>query len=107
MRSELFRLAWPGALTLLLGNAYRVNDLYWVGLQGVYENAVVAAGHTLPVFFSTTTWNLSRIPLCWLLGIELGYGLAGVWWAINLSTYGKALTASWIVHRRRWQSVEL
>jgi len=66
-----------------------------------------SAGHTLPVFWSTTFWNLSRVPLCCWLAIDLGYGLPGVWWAVNLSTnlftYGKALTSGWVVRRGRWK----
>ena len=74
-----------------------------LALQGIWDVSLSSAGHTLPVFWSTTFWNLSRVPLCWWLAIDLGYGLPGVWWAVNLSTYGKALTSGWVVHRGRWK----
>ena len=46
---------------------------------------------------------MSAFAFCWWLAIDLGYGLPGVWWAVNLSTYGKALTSGWVVHRGRWK----
>lgn len=78
-----------------------------VGLQGVWENSLSSSGHSLPVFYSTTIWNLSRIPLCYLLAIPFEGGLAGVWWAINLSSYGKALTAGLVVRRGTWKRIEV
>jgi putative MATE family efflux protein len=78
-----------------------------VGLQGVYDQSLSAAGYTLPVFLSTSFWNLSRIPLCKWLALDAGYGLAGIWWAINISSYGKGL-CSWLLFRAgHWKKVEL
>ncbi len=73
-----------------------------VGLQGVFDQSLSSAGYSLPVFFSTGFWNLSRIPLSLLLGAPDLFGLPGIWWAVNLSTYGKAATSYWLVRRGRW-----
>lgn len=73
-----------------------------VGLQGVYEQSLMSAGYSLSVSLWTGFWNLSRIPLASWLAITEGYGLAGIWWAINLSTYGKALTSAILVRRGNW-----
>ncbi len=78
-----------------------------VGIQGVYDQTVSAAGHSLPPSISTGFWNLSRIPLSLWLGAPERFGLVGIWWAINLSTYGKALTSWWILRRGRWLRLRL
>ena len=75
-----------------------------VAVQGVVDTALASAGHTLPTSISTGVYNLSRIPLCYFLAIELEWGLPGIWWGINISTYAKAAT-SWIILRRgRWKT---
>lgn len=73
-----------------------------VGLQGVQENALYSAGYALPPCLASAFWNLSRIPLCALFAHEMGHGIAGIWWAINVTAYGKAATATWLLHRGNW-----
>jgi MATE family multidrug resistance protein len=46
--------------------------------------------------------NLLRVPLAWFLAIHQGLGPAGVWWAINLTTYAKALGFHFEVRRGLW-----
>jgi len=80
-----------------------------VALQGVFEQSLMAAGYTLQVFYSTAFWNLTRIPLAWWMShpTQLDLGLAGIWWCINITTYGKALT-SWLLFRfGGWKSVRV
>ncbi len=76
-----------------------------VGLQGILEQAILGAGHSFPIFLSTTFWNLARIPTAMLLAPSLG--LPGIWWAVNLTTYGKALTAFWIFGKGGWKRLDL
>lgn len=114
----LFYLS-PGPLAALLTDSPAVRHeitvylrvLAWsqfaVGLQQLWDSALCSSGHTLPTFYSTTFWNLARIPLCYLFGVTWRFGLPGVWWAINLSTYGKALTAGLVVRRGTWKNVEV
>lgn len=74
-----------------------------VGLQAVFDESMVAAGYSTPVSISSMFWNLVRIPLSHWLAIGQGLGLPGIWWAINLSTYGKALTGFLLLRLGRWQ----
>ena len=76
-----------------------------VGLQGVLEQAILGAGHSFPVFLSTTFWNLARIPTAMVLAPK--FGLPGIWWAVNLTTYGKAMTAFWIFGKGGWKRLDL
>lgn len=73
-----------------------------VGIQGVQENALYSSGYATPPALASAFWNLTRIPLCYVFAHTLGFGLLGIWWAINVSSYGKGLTVSWLTMRGRW-----
>ncbi len=78
-----------------------------VGLQAVYEESMIAAGYAAPISITNMFWNLIRIPLAHWLALTQGYGLPGIWWAVNLSTYGKALTGMLLLRLGRWQGTGL
>jgi len=78
-----------------------------VGIQGVFDQSIASTGHSLGPMLSTGFWNAVRIPLSYLLSGPLGYGLPGIWWAINLTSYGKALSSYWIFRRGKWKEVQL
>jgi len=58
--------------------AYQFGD----GLQCTFANALRGIAHVRPMmliaFFS---YFVVSLPLGWLLGIRLGLGLVGIWWA--------------------------
>jgi MATE family multidrug resistance protein len=74
----------------------------FVAEETVNEKILYGAGRTRPVFWISTPMNLLRVPLAWFLAIHQGLGPAGVWWAINLTTYAKALAFHVEVQRGRW-----
>lgn len=76
-----------------------------VAVQGIQEVVLYATGYATAPCLSTLFWNASRIPLCYVLAAQ--HGLAGIWWAINLTSYGKALTATWLFRRGTWQRTGL
>lgn len=76
-----------------------------VGIQGVQENALYSSGYAMPPALASAFWNLTRIPLCFVFAHSLGFGLVGIWWAINVSSYGKGLTVTWLTMRGRWLRV--
>ena len=78
-----------------------------VGLQAVFEESMIAAGYSAPVSATNMFWNLIRIPLAHWLAITQGHGLPGIWWAVNFSTYGKALTGILLLRLGRWQGTGL
>lgn len=75
---------------------------WFVAEETVNEKILNGAGHTRPILWVSTFGNLLRIPLAWALSAPLGLGAAGVWWAINLSTFLKALAFRHVVERRTW-----
>ena len=41
------------------------------------------------------------------MAFPLGMGAAGVWWAINLTTFVKAALKGWAVWRGRWAELSI
>ncbi|MFA6282444.1 MAG: MATE family efflux transporter [Candidatus Omnitrophota bacterium] len=61
------------------------------------------AGDTKSVMFIVTlTLWLIRIPLAFILGISLGFGAVGIWWAMNISILFQALFMSIRYFRKKW-----
>ncbi|MEL6342024.1 MAG: MATE family efflux transporter [Myxococcota bacterium] len=79
----------------------------FVAIEALGEGVLAGAGDTRAVFWWSVPMNVLRVPLGWLLAFPLGMGAAGVWWAINLTTYGKALGKASAVIRGRWRALRL
>ena len=63
---------------------------YWVAVETINEKVLLGAGYTRPILWIAPLGNTLRVPLGWLFALKLGFGAAGLWWAINLTTYLKA-----------------
>ena len=63
------------------------------------------SGATRQTFWSTVPFNLMRVPLAWVLAFPMGMGAAGVWWAINITTFMKAGTKVVLVRWGRWSEL--
>jgi len=57
-----------------------------MGWEIVVEGAFSGAGDTVPPMAVSIVGSVLRIPLAWFLAVSLGWGVAGVWWAISIST---------------------
>ncbi len=73
-----------------------------VAFEALEEGVLNGAGDTKAVFWWSVPLNLARIPLAWLFGIYLGFGAAGIWWAINAMTWLKAAGKGAWVLRGGW-----
>ncbi|UYG09550.1 MATE family efflux transporter [Halomonas sp. M4R1S46] len=69
----------------------------------VFAQALLGAGANRTVMTTTLTLQwLVFLPLAWWVGVQLGYGLVGIWW-VQLGY--RCLNSAWFVmiwQRRRW-----
>ncbi len=77
----------------------------FVAWESLSEGVLGGAGDTRSIFMFSAPINLLRIPLAWWLAFPLGWGAAGVWWAINVTTVLKAVLKGWAVWRGRWRTL--
>lgn len=73
-----------------------------VAEEATCEKTLAGAGRTRPIFRISVTGNGLRVPLAYLFAFTFGWGAAGVWWAINLTTYLKAALLHREVARGAW-----
>lgn len=79
----------------------------FVAWEALGEGVLEGAGDTRAVFWLSSPLNLLRVPLAWAAAGPLGFGAAGIWWAINLTTMAKALLKGARVLRGSWEQVEV
>lgn len=77
----------------------------FVAYEALAGGVLEGAGDTRTVLYWSAPMNLLRVPLGWALSIPLGFGSAGVWWIINLTTLCKAAGLWAAVRRGRWQTI--
>lgn len=70
--------------------------------------ALRGAGDTRwPLLVSFAGLWLMRLPLAWLIGVELGYGMIGVWAAYILEYYARAIVTTWRYARGSWKTLRV
>ena len=79
----------------------------FVATEALTEGVLGGAGDTRKLLLGTVPFNVLRVPFAWIFAFPLGFGAAGVWWAINLTTVLKALVKGWFVWRGSWAAVDL
>lgn len=70
--------------------------------------ALRGAGDTrFPLVVSFAGLWLLRLPVAWLLGIRLGYGMYGVWTGYVVEYYARALVTTWRFRRGKWKTLKV
>ncbi len=78
-----------------------------VAWETLEEGVLGGAGSTRAIFWGSMPFNVLRVPLAWVLAFPLGFGAAGVWWAINVTTYAKTIVKGWWVWKGHWASAKI
>lgn len=92
---EVFSLFVPGQTAFEAGQLFLRIEGYtmiFMMLEITIQGVFFGAGRTLPPALISSLFNLLRIPLAIILA-KNGMGLAGIWWAISLTSLLKGLTA--------------
>ena len=79
----------------------------FVAWEALTEGVLTGAGDTRTVFWTSVPLNILRIPLAWAFAFPLGLAAAGIWWAINLTTFAKCALKAGAVWRGRWARLEI
>jgi MATE family multidrug resistance protein len=78
----------------------------FVAWESLADGVLAGSGDTRTVFLSSVPFNVIRIPLAWALAFPLGWQAAGIWWAINLTTFAKALAKGFFALRGKWAELD-
>ncbi|HNW45518.1 MAG TPA: MATE family efflux transporter, partial [Elusimicrobiales bacterium] len=73
----------------------------FLGWELLFQGVFNGLGHTRGYMLIAVPLTLARWPLAWLLAVTLGFGTAGIWWAISLSTLAKGAWLSRLFSRSR------
>lgn len=90
---ELFAVFVPIKEAFIVGGEYLKVDGYsqmFMMLEITMQGMFYGIGRTMPPAFISILFNYLRIPLA-LLFIHLGMGIAGLWWAVSLTTIAKGI----------------
>ena len=75
----------------------------FMGAEIVLYFAFSGAGYTFWPSVISIPGAIMRIPIAWWMGEALGYGLAGVWWAITITMALKGTALILMFRANRWQ----
>ena len=94
---------WEAATQYAVILAFSQTFVAWESLE---EGVLTGAGDTSTIFWWSVPLNVLRIPTAWVLAFPLGWGAAGIWWAINVTTILKTAGKGWAVWRGGWTRLQ-
>ena len=80
-----------------------------VAWESLADGVLDGAGDTVTGFWTSTPLNVARVPLAWWLADagQLAWGAAGVWWAINFTSFAKTAVKIAAVLWGRWSRLKI
>ncbi len=79
----------------------------FMGVEIVLYFAFSGAGHTWPPALISVPGAVARIPIAYWMGTTLGFGLAGVWWAITITMVLKGVALAIMFRMNRWKHQQI
>lgn len=80
----------------------------FIALNLAMGGALNGAGDTKATmrYAILNVWVL-RLPLAYILGIFLGFGAAGIWWALNMGFFLQVILSTRRFMSKKWQKIEI
>jgi MATE family multidrug resistance protein len=78
----------------------------FVAWEALFEGVLAGAGDTKTILIVSLPLNILRIPLSYYFAFGLGWQAAGIWWAINISTYLKTGVKGYYVWKGDWKFID-
>ena len=91
---------------ILYGQILAFSQVF-VSWEALSEGVLGGAGDTKSIFWISTPLNLIRIPFSYILCFHFGWGVAGIWWTINISTYLKVLFKWYVIWKGKWIDLKI
>ena len=79
----------------------------FMAVEIVLQGAFAGAGNTIPPMTISVLGSIARLPLSYYLCYIAGFGVTGVWWAITITTWVKAMLIAYWFWRGRWKKTGL
>ncbi len=79
----------------------------FMAIEIVLEGAFAGAGNTIPPMAISLPGSFARLPLAYYLCFTLGMGITGMWWALTITTWAKAIAAIIWFRRGGWKKTGL
>ena len=80
----------------------------FIALNLAMGGALNGAGDTKAImrYAILNVWVL-RLPLAYILGIFLGFGATGIWWALNMGFFMQVILSTRRFMSKKWQKIEI
>ena len=80
----------------------------FIALNLAMNGALNGAGDTKATmtYAVLNVWVL-RLPLAYILGIFLGFGATGIWWALNMGFFMQVILSTRRFMSKKWQKIEI
>ena len=79
----------------------------FVALEAMAEGVLSGSGDNKRLFWLSAPFNIMRVPLAYFFCFTLFGHAAGIWWAINITTYIKCALKWHAVYKGAWRKLEL
>ena len=80
----------------------------FIALNLAMCGALNGAGDTKSsMFYALLNLWILRLPLAYILGIFLGFGATGIWWALNMGFFMQVILSTRRFMSKKWQKIEI
>jgi putative MATE family efflux protein len=79
----------------------------FMGIEIILEGAFSGAGNTVPPMIVSIPGSIARLPLAYYLCFNMEIGINGVWWALTITSFVKAVVLMLWFKKGNWKEKKL